>query len=162
MVDPLKVVVALREFTRVDDLSVCEQHEMIEHRDDIAPRLVNSEHNSAVVITGERREGFHNVVRIIRVQTAGRFVKKQDRGARDKLASDRNTALLATGDGPMTCQRINIGNYYHSTDLPEEPIVISLIPRIPSSCMVSNVLNFFASRLISLGSLNSAEYRTVS
>ena len=154
---------ALREFTRVHNLSVREQHKMIEHRDDVAPRLVDSEHDSAVVITGKGSEGFHNVVRVICVQTARRFVEEQDRGARDELASDRNTTLLTTGDGPMTYKReLAPGIITHSTNPPEEPIVISLIPRIPSSCMVSNVLNLFASRLISLGSLNSAEYRTVS
>ena len=102
MADPLKVVVALQEFTRVHDLSVSEQHEMIEHRDDVAPRLVDSEHNSAVVVTGKGSEGLHNVVRVIRVQTACRLIKEQDRGACDELASDRNTTLLTTGDGPMT------------------------------------------------------------
>ena len=63
----------------------------------------------------------------------------------------------------MTYQReLVLGITTRSPNPPEEPIVISLIPKIPSSCMVSNVLNFFASRLISLGSLNNAEYRTVS
>ena len=38
----------------------------------------------------------------------------------------------------------------------------SLIPKIPSSFIVSSVRYFFASRLISLGNLNSAEYSTVS
>ena len=46
--------------------------------------------------------------------------------------------------------------------LPELPILESLIPKIPNSCIVSSVLNFFASKLISLGNLNRAEYSTVS
>lgn len=105
LIDPLKVVVAFREFARVHHLSVCEQNKVIEHCDNVAARLVNSEQHSAVVIAGKGSEGFHNVVCVIRVQTAGRLVKEQDRGARDQFTSDRNTTLLTTGDGAMTCQR---------------------------------------------------------
>lgn len=45
---------------------------------------------------------------------------------------------------------------------PLSPILESLIPNIPSSCMVSSVLNFFASKLISRGRRSSALYSTVS
>ena len=77
---------------------------MIEHRDNVAARLVDSEHHSAVVIAGKGSEGLHNVVCVIRVQTAGWFVQEQDRGARDEFASDGNAALLTARDGPMACQ----------------------------------------------------------
>jgi len=96
--------VAFREFARVHSISMCEQHEVIEHRDDVAARLVDGKHHGAVVITGKGSEGFHDVVCIIRVQTAGRLVQEQDRGARNKLASDGNATLLAAGDGPMSCK----------------------------------------------------------
>ena len=76
---------------------------MVEHRDDVAARLVDGEYHSAVVIAGKGSEGIHNIVRVVRVQTAGWLVKEQDRGARNELARDRNAALLTTRDGPMTC-----------------------------------------------------------
>jgi len=95
---------AFRKFTRVHNLSACEQNKVVEHCDDVAARLVDSEHHSTVVIAGEGGEGLHNVVRVIRVQTAGRLVKEQDRGTGDEFASDRNTALLTARDGPMACQ----------------------------------------------------------
>jgi len=95
---------AFRKFTRVHSLSAREQDKVVEHRDDVAARLVDSEHHSAVVIAGEGGEGFHNVVRVIRVQAAGRFVKEQDRGTGDEFASDRNTAFLTTRDRPFACR----------------------------------------------------------
>ena len=39
---------------------------------------------------------------------------------------------------------------------------MSLMPKIPSSFIVSKVLTFLASKLMSLGNLSNAEYRTVS
>jgi len=96
---------AFRKFTRVHGLSVCEQHKVVKYCDNVATRLVNGENHSAVVIAGKGGEGFHNVISVIRVQTASRLVKEQDRRTRNKLASDRNTALLTTRDGPMTCQK---------------------------------------------------------
>ena len=77
---------------------------MVEHCDDIAARLVDGKHHGAVVVTGEGSEGFHDVVRVIRVQTTSRLVEEQDRGACNELASDGNATLLTTRDGPMTCQ----------------------------------------------------------
>lgn len=77
---------------------------MVEHRDDVATRLMDSKHHGAIVIAGKGGEGFHNVVRIIRVQTTGRLVKEQNRGARNEFTSDRNATLLTTGDGTMACQ----------------------------------------------------------
>ena len=77
---------------------------MIEHGDDVAARLVDRKHHGAVVITGKGGKGFHDIVCIVRVQTAGWLVKEQDRGARNELASDGNATLLATGDGPMSCK----------------------------------------------------------
>ena len=102
LADPLKIVVAPRKFTRVYDVSVCKQHKLVEHRDDIAARLMNSKYHGAVVIAGKGSEGFHNIVRIIRIQTTSRLVKEQDRGARNEFASNGNAALLTTGDGSMT------------------------------------------------------------
>jgi hypothetical protein len=77
---------------------------VVKHCDDVATRLMDSKYHGAVVIAGEGSEGFHNVVRVIRVQTTGRLIKEQDRGARNEFASDRNATLLTTGDGPMTYQ----------------------------------------------------------
>ena len=67
---------AFRELARVHDISVREQHKMVEHRDNVATGLVDGEHHSAVVIAGKGSEGFYNIVRVVRVQTTRRFIKE--------------------------------------------------------------------------------------
>ena len=104
LTDPLKIVVAFRKFARIHNVSVCKQHKVVEHRDDVTAGLMDSKYHGAVVIAGKGSEGFHNIVCIVRVQTTSWLVKEQDRGARNEFASDRNATLLTTGDGPMTCQ----------------------------------------------------------
>lgn len=53
MSDPLKVIMALGDFARVDQLAASEEDELVKHGDDVAPRLMDREDDCAVVVPRE-------------------------------------------------------------------------------------------------------------
>ena len=83
----------------VHALTTRHQAQVVEHRHDAAPRLVDRAHHRPVRFNGESFQRFHHSLRLERVQAARRFVATDDvRGPADELARQRESLLLAAGD----------------------------------------------------------------
>src|SRR5882757_734356 len=108
------------------------------------------------------------------ISMVSKFVKRQtlplvgsSRNNIDGLVTS-SQAMETRLFSPPEMDRRPVGNirlrlsHEQITSIPESPILESLIFKIPSSFIVSSVLYFLASRLISRGRRNSAEYNTVS
>jgi hypothetical protein len=87
---------------------------MIEHGNDVTTRLMNREDNGALVVTGQGYKTFHDIERVVCIETcqklvfdracpkstltAGRLVQEQNGWAGDKFTSNGYTSFLSTGD----------------------------------------------------------------
>ena len=96
--------------------------------------------------------------------TTCRFIQEKNWGACDKFTGNQDLTLLTSRNRTCACKITSqtMTGWIAIQTLPVLPILESLIPRMPSSFIVSSVLNFFASKLMFLGNLKSVLYKTVS
>jgi hypothetical protein len=52
--DAVEISMALAELARVHDMALCENEELVEERDNVAPGLMDGEHDGPVKVTSER------------------------------------------------------------------------------------------------------------
>lgn len=67
--DLREIVLAFCELARVDDAALAKDEELVEERNNVAPRLVNRKYDGAIVIPCEGDKGLHDVVRVVRIKT---------------------------------------------------------------------------------------------
>lgn len=69
MTQGVEVVLALGVLSRVDNSTLCEQDEPVEKGNDVASRLVNSEDDGSIVLSGEGDERLNDVERVESIET---------------------------------------------------------------------------------------------
>jgi hypothetical protein len=178
MSNMLEISLTSRQRAGIYEFSLSKQDQLIKQGDDIAAWLMNGEDHSSIIVSRKGDQTVHNVECIVRIQPYNRivrdvnllytqhttrgFIQKENGRASHELACYGDTSLFSTRDRSAAWRDTELLISFMSHIAPESPILESLISSIPNSCIVSNVRNFFASRLMSLGSLSSAEYKTVS
>ncbi len=137
MADLIEVVATTAEGAGEDHAAFCEQQKLIEKRDNVGTRLMNRKDDGSLVRLCQGDKRLNHIESIVGVQARSGFITEEDAWACDQFASDRNSTLFTTTDASTFLASPAVK--------PDPPIRLSLMPRMPSSCMVSRVRNFLAS-----------------
>ena len=81
-----EIILAFRKLARIDRFTSGEDKKLVEECDDIAPRLMDGEHHSAVIVPSQRYQALNDVIRIVCVQTTCRLIQEEDRRRCNQLA----------------------------------------------------------------------------
>jgi hypothetical protein len=69
MPDSCEIFLGLQNLTGIDQFALRQEHQLVKHGYNITTRLVNCKYDSAIVVSCQRHETFHDVVRVERIQT---------------------------------------------------------------------------------------------
>mmetsp|Transcript_12161 Transcript_12161/g.29464 ORF Transcript_12161/g.29464 Transcript_12161/m.29464 type:complete len:231 (+) Transcript_12161:1558-2250(+) len=85
--------------SHVNDAPTRHEEDVVEQRHDAAPGLVDAAYHGAAFFSGQLPQGFHDALRLKRVQPRRGLVRAHHRGrVPDQLARERQTLLLTSAD----------------------------------------------------------------
>ena len=96
-VDRTEVVDGQTRLIEVDNFTASEQHQSVEHLENVGVRLMDSANDSATLLPGEVTEDLHHICGCERVKTCSGLIKEDETWVSDELNTDGSSFTLTTG-----------------------------------------------------------------